>query len=182
MIGHLSIDWVPLVPWALIATLGAVALLLALFAIWRRAPGIWWRSLALATLLLALANPTLIEEDREALSDVALLVVDRSPSQKIADRPDETERAVSGLVERLDRLPDVETRLVEAGADALTGKQEGTQLFAAVRDALANLPRGRADPRRAGDVGAIGLGRARTPAPDRPRKRRRPPALRYPGT
>ena len=143
MIAHLSIDWVPHLPWSLLAGLVGVALALAAFALWRRAPGVWWRVLAAATLLLALANPTLIEEDREVLSDVALLVVDRSPSQKIADRPAETERALSGLLERLEALPEVETRVVEAGADALTGKAEGTQLFAAVRAALANLPRGR---------------------------------------
>ena len=143
MIGHLSIDWVPHVPWPLLAALGGVAVALAAFALWRRAPGVWWRALAIATLLLALANPTLIEEDREVLSDVALLVVDRSPSQKIADRSAETDHAVSGLLERLEDLPDLEIRVVEAGADALTSKQEGTQLFAAVRAALANLPRGR---------------------------------------
>jgi len=143
MIGHLSIHWVPLVPWLLIAALGAVALGVAAFALWRRAPGIGWRALAVATLLLALANPTLIEEERETLSDVALVVVDRSPSQTIADREAQTERALGGLLERLGRLPDLETRVIEAGADAVTGKEEGTQLFAAVRDALANLPRGR---------------------------------------
>jgi len=143
MIGHLSIDWVPLVPWALLAALGAAAAALAALALWRRAPGIWWRALALATLLLALANPTLIEEDRETLSDVALVVVDRSPSQNIAERAEQTERALSGLLERLERLPDTEVRVIDAGADAISGKVEGTQLFAAVRDALANLPRGR---------------------------------------
>jgi hypothetical protein len=143
MIGHLSIDWVPLVPWALLAALGAGAAGLAAFALWRRAPGIWWRALALATLLLALANPTLIEEERETLSDVALVVVDRSPSQNIAERAEQTERALSGLLERLERLPDTEVRVIDAGADAISGKVEGTQLFAAVRDALANLPRGR---------------------------------------
>jgi len=143
MIGHLSIHWVPLVPWLVIAALGAVALALAAFGLWRRAPGIWWRALAVTTLLLALANPTLIEEERETLSDVALVVVDRSPSQKIADREAQTERALGGLLERLGRLPDLETQVIEAGADALTGKEEGTQLFAAVREALGNLPRGR---------------------------------------
>ncbi len=143
MIGHLSIHWVPLVPWLVIAALGAVALALAAFGLWRRAPGIWWRALAVTTLLLALANPTLIEEERETLSDVALVVVDRSPSQKIADREAQTERALGGLLERLGRLPDLETQVIEAGADALTGKEEGTQLFAAVREALGSLPRGR---------------------------------------
>ncbi len=143
MIGHLSIDWLPLVPWPLLAGLAAIAVLLAGFALWRRAPGVWWRSLVFTVLLAALANPTLVREERETLTDVALVVVDRSPSQKIADRRAQTDAALAGLVERLEQLPNTETRVVEAGAEALGNRQEGTQLFSAVRQALANLPRSR---------------------------------------
>ena len=42
--------------------------------------------LSAGCLLLALANPALLEEERESLSDVAIVLVDRSPSQKIGER------------------------------------------------------------------------------------------------
>ena len=53
--------------------------------LWRRARGILWRSAMLALGLLALANPVVIREQREPLDDIALLLVDRSPSQTVGD-------------------------------------------------------------------------------------------------
>ncbi len=143
MSGHLSIDWAPLIPWPLLAALAAAALIVIALALWRRAPGVWWRALSAATLLIALANPSLIEQDRQLLSDVALVVVDRSPSQSIGTRTAQTDSAVAGLLERLEGLSDTEVRVIEAGADALAAEREGTRLFSEVRRALASLPRQR---------------------------------------
>ena len=77
MIGHLSIDWVPHVPWPLLAALGGVAMALAAFALWRQAPGVWWVfagtlaiysfiGLATITVLRQLANVPLPEEEHGA--------------------------------------------------------------------------------------------------------------------
>ncbi|MEE8279263.1 MAG: hypothetical protein V3R55_00995, partial [Alphaproteobacteria bacterium] len=143
MSGHLSIDWAPLIPWPLLAALAAAALIVIALALWCRAPGVWWRALSAATLLIALANPSLIEQDRQLLSDVALVVVDRSPSQSIGTRTAQTDSAVAGLLERLEGLSDTEVRVIEASADAFAAEQEGTRLFSEVRRALASLPRQR---------------------------------------
>ena len=53
----------------LLAVLGAAAVLLALA---RGLKGAWLRLLSLAALLLALANPALVREDRASLSDVVM--------------------------------------------------------------------------------------------------------------
>ena len=55
-------------------------------AAWAPAPGIWLRALAFAALVLALANPRLVEETRETRPDIALLVVDRSDSAVLGPR------------------------------------------------------------------------------------------------
>ena len=55
------------------------------------------------------------QEEREPLKSVVALVVDRSQSQEIAGRADETTRAVAGLQERLARFPQIDVRVVEAG-------------------------------------------------------------------
>ena len=44
--------------------------------------------------LLALFNPVVIEEERDPIDDVVLLVTDRSPSQAIGDRPATDRRSV----------------------------------------------------------------------------------------
>jgi hypothetical protein len=107
-----------------------------LFVVRSRGAGV--RVTALALMVLALANPSLTREDREPLSSVAVVVVDKSPSQNFGDRLKQTEQARAGLAERLGRIPNLDVRFVEAGeAD---GETDGTRLFAALGAALADVP------------------------------------------
>ena len=76
----------PLLPLWMIILFSAVALAMILYGFVRRAPGTIWRMFPMAALALALANPSLVEERREALPDVALVLVDRSSSQTVGDR------------------------------------------------------------------------------------------------
>ncbi|MEE9210307.1 MAG: hypothetical protein V3U23_07620, partial [Kiloniellales bacterium] len=76
MSGALSIGWAPFFPWPLLIGFALAALALLGLALRRRARGLWWRALALTVLLLALANPALISEQRDLLDDVVLIVVD----------------------------------------------------------------------------------------------------------
>jgi len=143
MTGAYAIDWAPLLPWPALLALAVIAAPVLGFAAWRRARGAWWRALTVAALLLALANPALIEEQREPLDDVALVVVDESPSQAIPPRGEQTEAALAHLQSALAALPNTEVRVVRAGADALNLDQDGTRLFAALREAMAKVPRQR---------------------------------------
>ena len=90
---HLGIAFAPLVQssilWAAIAA--AAILTLLLFA--SRSRGAAIRTLALALIVLALSNPSLTREDRQPLSSVAVVVVDKSPSQNFGDRTQQTEAA-----------------------------------------------------------------------------------------
>ena len=143
MSGAFSIDWAPLIPWPALAVLALAAVPLVGFAAWRRARGTWWRASTVAALLLALANPSLVEEQRQPLDDVALVLVDESPSQGIARRGEQTEAAVEKIVRELSALPRTEVRVVRAGANALALDTDGTRLFAALREATAKVPRQR---------------------------------------
>jgi hypothetical protein len=96
---------------------------------------------ALALFLLALANPSFTREDREPLSSVVVVVVDKSPSQEFGDRTQQTENARAELAERLGHIPGLEVRFVEAGQS--DGETDGTRLFAALSTALADVPRDR---------------------------------------
>src|ERR1700728_684212 len=96
------------------------------------------RGTALALILLALANPSSTREEREPLSSVAAVVIDKSPSQNFGDRTNETARAQQALVDNLKKIPGLEVRVVEAGqAD---GETDGTKLFGAVSSALSDVP------------------------------------------
>ncbi|HEY4133741.1 MAG TPA: hypothetical protein VGO34_00870 [Alphaproteobacteria bacterium] len=144
---NFSVAFVPLLPWIAIALLGALALAGVGYGLARRARGIWWRALALAALVLMLLNPSLKEEQREPLTDIALIVVDESPSQGIGDRRQETETALADLREKLARFPDLEVRVLRAAgpdsrqaSDDVADAPDGTLLFGEIDRALADVP------------------------------------------
>jgi hypothetical protein len=135
---NLGIAFAPLIGppllWAAIALAGLSALLLLV----SRSRGGVIRTLALALIVLALANPSFTREDRDPLSSIAVVVVDKSPSQSFGDRTQQTEAARAAVVERLSKIPGLEVRTVEAGqAD---GETDGTRLFTALGSTLADVP------------------------------------------
>ena len=95
----------------------------------------------LAALLLALANPRLAQEEATPLNDVAVVVVDDSPSMGIADRRQQSEQALAGVLDRLKVLPNLDVRVEHYRATP--GRDEGTKLFSALDRALADVPRRR---------------------------------------
>src|ERR1700691_5906050 len=105
----------PLVPtlvlWSALSAIVVIAGLLLL----GRARGAAVRVAALALVLLALANPSFTREDREPLSSVVAVVVDKSPSQNFGERERETAAAREALVDSLRKISGLEVRVVEAG-------------------------------------------------------------------
>ena len=133
-----GIAFSPLVPdavlWAAVAVAAAIVILLFV----GRTRGAAVRALALALMVAALANPSLTREDRDPLTSVAVVVVDKSPSQDFGERTAQTAAARAALVTRLQRVPGLELRVVEAGqAD---GETDGTRLFQALAATLSDVP------------------------------------------
>ena len=135
---NLGIAFSPLVPDYVLWAGAAAALVVAALLLASRSRGALVRTLALALLLLALANPSFTREDREPIPSVAVIVIDKSASQNFGDRQQQTEAARAAVTQRLGRIAGLEVRVIEAGeAD---GHTDGTRLFAAVSAALADVP------------------------------------------
>ncbi|QQO13451.1 hypothetical protein JJB99_29225 [Bradyrhizobium diazoefficiens] len=133
-----GIAFTPLVPalvlWLALAAIVVIAIVLLL----ARARGAAVRVAALALFLLALANPSFTREDRDPLTSVAAVVVDKSPSQNFGNRTREAAQAQEALVDSLKKIKGLEVRVVDAGqAD---GETDGTRLFGALASALADVP------------------------------------------
>ena len=138
-----TVAFAPFVPWWTLAALAAAAALILALGLWRRARGVAWRGLAVAILLAILANPALVEEKRTPQRDIAVIVVDDSPSQQIGDRAGASDTALKALTDRLAHEPDLDVRVVHAGAPPPGGGDEGTRLFRALNQALSDVPRQR---------------------------------------
>jgi hypothetical protein len=134
-----TIEFLPYlpVPWLIAAS--GVAAVIAILLLWRGRRGAMLRIASLALILLALANPNLKQEERESLSNIAVVVVDESASQRIAGRPERTQELRAQLAAGLANIPNLEVRWVESSGGA-TSSAEETTLFADLNRALADVP------------------------------------------
>ncbi|WP_158743872.1 hypothetical protein [Acidisphaera sp. L21] len=129
----------PTVPLWVLGVLAALCVLAAGPALWRRARGGVLRLLCFAVVLLWLAGPRLVQETREALNDIAVMVVDRTGSMAVGNRAALVDEAAAKLQAEAAQMPGMELRTVtvpESGHD-------GTRLFSALDRTLADIPRSR---------------------------------------
>jgi hypothetical protein len=144
MTAYAGLTFAPLIPWWMIAVLAAALLVVVGIGFWRRARGTLLRFATLGLGLLALINPTLVEEQREPLTDVAVIVADESPSQALGERKARTNAAVKALQDKLAQFPNMEVRVVGAGgANRSDATEDGTRLFGALERAIGDVPRER---------------------------------------
>jgi hypothetical protein len=138
MTAALTLD--PLVPWPVLWGLAAFAAVLLAVAVWRGLSGWWLRGLTALVVLAAIANPSLQEEERAALSDIVLLVVDDSASQGLGDRAAQVEAAIAGVEAEVARLENTELR-IRRFADA--PEDGGSLAMTALAELLSEEPRAR---------------------------------------
>ncbi|MBB5515109.1 hypothetical protein FHS89_001119 [Rubricella aquisinus] len=134
----------PALPWSVLAVAAVCLLALAGYAGRRGLVGWLMRAGAGLVILAALANPSLREEERTPLPDIALLVIDETASQSIAPRPAQLAEAEAALRSALDAAaldPDapLEWREVRV-ADRRGDEEPGSYLMTALEAAARELP------------------------------------------
>ena len=133
-----ALSFTPLLPLALLWALAAVAVAVVALGLLGRRRGTVLRALGLALLLLALADPSLVREDRKPEKDVVAVVIDQSGSQTIGERAAQTAKARDAIAKALAGLGDVDARFIDGGrSDA---DNDGTRLFASLSAGLADVP------------------------------------------
>lgn len=133
-----TIAFSPHIPASLLWVLIGLAIIFVAYGFFARARGTWARALAFLALILALANPLLVREHREALRDVAVIVVDHSQSMEINNRRTDADRAAAALKDRLKREPNLDVKTAAITTNP-AGEDTGTQVFAALNSALADV-------------------------------------------
>ena len=132
------LDFAPLLDWPFIAAFAVAALVLGCLLLFTRTRGALIRILALSFGLLALLNPEFVQEEREPLTSVAAVVVDRSDSQRLGNRKAQTDEVVEALKARLASIKNLETRIIET--DGRDKSRAGTALFGELERGLSDVP------------------------------------------
>lgn len=143
MTSAVSVAFDPLLPWWVLAVLGGIGLVLVLLGLRARARGTWWRLGSLLVVLAALSNPSLIEEQRKPIADVALIVVDDSDSMAIGERHQQVQMAREALKRKLGQQEGLEIRetvLPPSHIQLGSERPGGTRLIEAMRQALVEVP------------------------------------------
>ena len=130
----------PLLPFWLMGALALVVLAVLVFAVFRRLTGWPYRGFAVVCVFLALLNPSLKTEERQAKADIVIVVVDRSSSQMLSDRAAQTQAALAHVTQQLADRPGTEMRLVEVEDAAGPG---GSEVMSALAQALSETARDR---------------------------------------
>src|SRR3989304_1588629 len=102
---NLGVSFAPLVPACVVGAAFRAAVLISFLLLIARGRGAPVRAIAMALMVLALANPSLTREDRDPVPSVAAVIVDKSPSQDFGDRRAQTDAARAAPIARLQRTP-----------------------------------------------------------------------------
>ncbi|SNB65433.1 hypothetical protein SAMN07250955_104264 [Arboricoccus pini] len=133
-----SLTWTPYFPVSVVAGLAILSLIVLFLGFYRRARGSVFRAVFVIVALVSLINPSLRDEQRQPLPDVALVVVDRSPSQRLAKRDGQVDDAAKDLTSRLSKIPNLQLRQIELDGDA-----DGTKLNDRLAEALGEIDKSR---------------------------------------
>ncbi|WP_209598488.1 hypothetical protein [Ruegeria sp. HKCCSP351] len=130
----------PLIPWAMLLVVGMIAVAGVVLALWRGLSGWALRGLAALVIIAALSGPVYQIEDRAPLTDIVLMFEDESASQTLSDRAEQTAMAAEDLAAEIEARDNTELRRIRVGDGE---GDEGTQIMAALNEALAEEPRAR---------------------------------------
>jgi hypothetical protein len=135
-----SIIFDPLVPYAILIVLGIIVIAGLLLALWRGLRGWALRGCAGLVVLLALSGPSFQQEDRSPLSDIVLMIEDKTASQELGERAETSSASADTIAAQIAARENTELRRITV----TDGEGDtGTQLLTALTDALAQEPRGR---------------------------------------
>ena len=139
---NLQIEFAPLIVWPIIWSFAGLAFAAIIFMLAKKMRGAILRGMTAAIIVATLANPTLRQDERQPLTDIAVVVVDESQSQSIGKRTEQTQKALTDLKTRITQLGNTELRVVNV-TSGIAADADGTRLFTALNRAVADIPKDR---------------------------------------
>ncbi len=107
------------------------------YAAWIRVSGWALRTAAMMCIVMALAQPSFRQRDTQPLDDVVLIVEDRTASQALEPRAEQTDRVGQLLRDQLTQLPNLTVQTISVSDSP---SNQGTQVFEAISQAQVDIP------------------------------------------
>ncbi len=126
----------PYLDWWALGILGGLTFIVWLLYAVRGGRAWLTRALGLSVIGVALANPLMIEEDRDPLKSTLAVIMDRSASMDIDGRDETADRVLESLQEQMPALEAFDLRMIETRPDA-----PETELATSMISALSGTPR-----------------------------------------
>ena len=118
-----SLNFYPFIPINLLLILILLSLSVIFIGFKLKAPGNIFRATLICLILLSIANPTIISENRENIPDTVALILDLSPSQNINNRKSLAQSTYNSIKTELEKINNLDIRL-----KTINGKK-GSKLF-----------------------------------------------------
>ncbi|AGF74771.1 putative membrane protein [Bartonella australis AUST/NH1] len=135
-----SITFQPFLPISWLLFLGGLTTLFIIIGLITQRDRALLRSMASASLILVLLNPTLIKEQREPVKSTVGIVIDHSESQTFGTRAQDTDTARAQLINELSHYTQFELRFIEVGKSSDNHYASSTNLFNALAHAISDIP------------------------------------------
>jgi len=133
---HIALE--PLLPLGVIALLLIIPTMVIAFNLILRRRGAVLRAATLVVFAAVLLGPVLVREEREPTKATIALIVDRSQSQRLGNRQEQSDAILMQLESQLSQLSQFDVRLIEVTSSSETAN--ATHLFAPLQQAFADVP------------------------------------------
>ncbi|MEW7006379.1 hypothetical protein [Lentilitoribacter sp. EG35] len=137
----MSITFAPLFPIYVLATAFALTSLLVIYSAISSQRGWGLRATAFSLLLLSLTNPIWTDEEREPVKNIVSVLVDKSQSQLLQDRENQTDSTLSKLEDQLEKFDNIEVKVREFKNEK--AGSPSSDLFSLLNDEISDIPSNR---------------------------------------
>ena len=137
---NLNITFAPELPIWVLAVLTTAIALLCLYGLFKQIRGSFVRTLAGALLALALFNPSLLQEDRSPLKTIIPLVIDKTTSQRLNNRDEQTASAAEDIRKQFEKLDNFELREITVTDQISQTSDVSSALFTSLNNAMQDVP------------------------------------------
>ena len=129
-----SIFFYPYISYNLLYFLSFLSIIMIFIGLKFKASGNILRTILICIILICIANPIIVSENRENIPDTVAIILDLSPSQNIKNRKETAQKTYNLLKDKLKKFDNLDLRF-----KTINGKN-GTNIFEPLSEIVADIP------------------------------------------